>query len=194
MAQQNNTFLTNIDTEKVEELLNQTSENVSYFNKTCEDVVKRYSESLDNLMSDLYVQCIKNDDATLDVLEKYYLELSNLVYFMIDKLEQLGVYSDMSKAAAKEVYSKSYLNNQVKDTIDKKNKTTVAECQAVAELNSQYESVVCTIYDHAYKVLKGKVESAQDMMNTLRKILTVRSSEMQLSMFSSDKKNKYTEE
>ena len=194
MAQQNNTFLTNIDTKKVEELLNQTSENVSYFNKTCEDVVKRYSESLDNLMSDLYVQCIKNDDATLDVLEKYYLELSNLVYFMIDKLEQLGVYSDMSKAAAKEVYSKSYLNNQVKDTVDKKNKTTVAECQAVAELNSQYESVVCTIYDHAYKVLKGKVESAQDMMNTLRKILTVRSSEMQLSMFSSDKKNKYTEE
>ena len=74
MAQQNNTFLTNIDTERVEELLKQTSENVSYFNKTCEDVVKRYSESLDNLMSDLYVQCIKNDDATLDVLEKYYLD------------------------------------------------------------------------------------------------------------------------
>jgi hypothetical protein len=177
------TFLNGLDTAKVEKLLNDTTINVTYFNNACADVIKKYSEPLDNLMSDLYVECIKDGDATVGTLNKYYLELSNMVYFMIDKLEQLGVYADMAQSASKEVYSKSYLSNQVKEAGTGKNKTTVAELQAQAELSSQYESVVASIYDHAYKVVKGKLQSAQDMMNTLRKILTVKGTEMQLSSF-----------
>lgn len=177
------TFLNNLDTSKVEKLLNETTANVTYFNNSCAEVIKKYSQPLDNLMSDLYIECIKDGNATVETLNKYYLELSNMVYFMIDKLEQLSVYSDMARSASKEVYSKSYLSNQVKETGTGKNKTTVAELQAQAELSSQYESVVASIYDHAYKVVKGKVSSAQDMMNTLRKILTVKSNEMQLSAY-----------
>lgn len=177
------TFLNKLDTAKVDKLFNETTLNVTYFNNACADVIKKYSEPLDNLMSDLYVECIKDGNATVEVLNKYYLELSNMVYFMIDKLEQLSVHHDMAQSASKEVYSKSYLSNQVKETGTGKNKTTVAELQAQAELASQYESVVASIYEHAYKVVKGKVESAQDMMNTLRKILTVKSNEMQLSTF-----------
>jgi hypothetical protein len=177
------TFLSSLDTEKVGKLLNETTANVTYFNNACAEVIKKYSESLDNLMSDLYIECIKDGDATVNTLNRYYLELSNMVYFMIDKLEQLGVYADMAKSASKEVYSKSYLSNQVKEAGTGKNKTTVAELQAQAELSSQYESVVASIYDHAYKVVKGKLQSAQDMMNTLRKVLTVKGTEMQLSSF-----------
>lgn len=177
------TILTGLDTVKVEKLLAETTINVTYFNNACADVIKKYSEPLDNLMSDLYVECIKDGNATVNTLNKYYLELSNMVYFMIDKLEQLSVYADMAKSASKEVYSKSYLSNQVKEAGTGKNKTTVAELQAQAELSSQYESVVASIYDHAYKVVKGKLQSAQDMMNTLRKILTVKGTEMQLSSF-----------
>jgi hypothetical protein len=177
------TFLNNLDTEKIDALLSETTSNVTYFNNACAEVIKKYSESLDNLMSDLYIECIKDGNATVSTLNKYYLELSNMVYFMIDKLEQLGVYADMAKSASKEVYSKSYLSNQVKESGTGKNKTTVAELQAQAELSSQYESVVASIYDHAYKVVKGKLQSAQDMMNTLRKILTVKGTEMQLSSF-----------
>jgi hypothetical protein len=177
------TFLKGLDTAKLDKLFGETSINVTYFNNACTDVIKKYSEPLDNLMSDLYVECIKDGNATVNVLNKYYLELSNMVYFMIDKLEQLGVYADMARSASKEIYSKSYLSNQVKETGTGKNKTTVAELQAQAELSSQYESVVASIYDHAYKVVKGKLQSAQDMMNTLRKILTVKGTEMQLSSF-----------
>jgi hypothetical protein len=177
------TFLNGLDTARVEKLLNETTINVTYFNNACADVIKKHSEPLDNLMSDLYMECIKDGNASINTLNKYYLELSNMVYFMIDKLEQLGVYSDMAKSASKEIYSKSYLSNQVKETGTGKNKTTVAELQAQAELSSQYESVVASVYDHAYKVVKGKLQSAQDMMNTLRKILTVKGTEMQMSTF-----------
>ena len=177
------TFLNGIDTERVGRLLDETSVNVKYFNDSCSEVVKQYTEALDDLMKEIYVRCVKGGDATLKDLEDYYLELSNLVYFMNEKVEQLGVYADMSGSASKEVYSKSYIAcGSIKDA-NGKSKSTVAELQAQANLDSQYESVVASIYDHAYRIVKNKVSSAQDMMNCLRKLITSRNTEMQMSSF-----------
>lgn len=176
------TYLNNVDVTKVESLMNMTEENVKFFNDTCSKLVKSYSESLDNLMADLYVDCVKNRNPSLETLEQYYLELSNMIYFMIEKLEQLGVYADMSESASKEVYSKSYLDKSMEKDEKGRSKSTVAELQAQAGIDSQYESVVSSIYDRAYKIVKGKITSAQDMMNTLRRILSTRTSEIQLTM------------
>lgn len=177
------TYLNNIDIAKVDGLMKETGINVQYFNNACSEVVRQYTGNLDILMRDIYNDCIKNGDAPLSVLESYYLELSNVVYFMQEKLEQLGVFADMSESASKEVYSKSYLaNGGIKDA-NGKSKSTVAELQAQANLDSQYESVVASIYERAYKIVKGKVSSAQDMMNSFRKIITSRNNEMQLSAF-----------
>ena len=175
------TYLNNIDIEKVEKLMQDTGINVRYFNNTCAEVVKKYSEGLDNLMKDLYVECIRNEDVTLSTLERYYLELSNHVYFMQEKLEQLGVYADMSSSASKEVYSKSYLNQSGIKDANGKSKSTVAELQAQANLDSQYESVVSAIYDRAYKIVKGKVSSAQDMCDCLRRLISTKTEEMKIN-------------
>ena len=140
------TFLNNIDTTKVESLMQETDNNVIYFENTFSKVVKNYSEALDNLMSDLYIDCIKTEDPDDKTLEKYFLELANMLYFMAEKVEKLGIYDDMSKSAAKEVYSKSYLDNQVKESVTGKNKTTIAELQATAELEAQYPLVRYAIY------------------------------------------------
>ena len=177
-------YLNNLNVNKIDTLMKETSTNVEYFNNTCSEVVKSYSEGLDNLMKDMYFECIKTGDAPLPTLESYYLELSNMVYFMQEKLEQLGVYADMSESASKEVYSKSYLSQSLIKDANGKSKSTVAELQAQASLDSQYESVVASIYERAYKIVKGKVSSAQDMMNTLRKLISSRNAEMQMSTFS----------
>lgn len=176
------TYLDNIDVEKVETILKSTEQNVKYFNDTCDKVVKSYSSSLDSLMKDLYVDCVMNKNPSIETLEQYYLELSNMIYFMIEKLEQLGVYADMSESASKEVYSKAYLDLSLDKDEKGKSKATVAELQAKASVSSQYESVVSSIYERAYKIVKGKVTSAQDMVNTLRRILSTRTSEMQLTI------------
>lgn len=177
------TYLNNIDIEKVDKLMRETDINVRYFNNTCAEVVKKYSDGLDNLMKDLYVECIKNGDVTLETLERYYLELSNMVYFMQEKVEQLGVFADMSESASKEVYSKNVINQSSTKDANGKSKTLVAEIQAQANLAAQYETVVSDIYERAYKIVKNKVESAQDTMNTLRKLITSRQNEMQMAMF-----------
>lgn len=177
------TYLNNVDVEKVEKLMNETGINVQYFNNACTDVVRQYSDGLDNLMKDLYVECVKNNDVSIDTLERYYLELSNMVYFMQEKVEQLGVYADMSESASKEVYSKSVINQSISKDENGKSKVTSTVMQAQASVDAQYETVVSSIYDRAYKIVKSKVSSAQDMMNTLRKLITSRQNEMQLSMY-----------
>ena len=181
----NETFLANVDKDRIEELIEDTERNVEYFNEVSTETAIKYTDLLDKLMRRIYSNAV-NKEATTEILEKYYLELTNTVYFMGDKLEQLNISGDMAKASEKEVYNKAYLANQIKDT-EKKNKTTVAENQAVAEQESQYEAVVSSIYDHAYKMVKFKIEAAKDMINTLRKIISRRMQEQQLSSFGNNK-------
>lgn len=182
----NETYLHNVDTEKVATLMQETDTNVKYFNDTTQQVADAYTKDLDALMLNLRQIIMNSDDVPTETIEKYFLELSNMVYFIGSNLEQVGVYSDMAKSAAKEVYNKAYLANQVKD-IDKKNKTTVAENQAVAEQTSQYEAVVGSVYDHAYKIVKYKIDAATTMIATLSKIITKRINENTVSSYAPKK-------
>ena len=178
----NDTFLNNIDTKKVTEIVNATVDNSKYFNEMCSSIVLEYSEALDSLMSDIFVSCVKNNDVSMETLQSYYLELSNMIYFMNEKLEALGVKADMAQSAYKEVYSKSCIVGSRDKDEKGKSKITVSELQAKASLDAQYEGVVSSIFEHAYKVVKGKVASAQDMMNSLRRIISSRTEEIRLSM------------
>ena len=183
MAKQ--TIIYRVDKNVITEIMEDTDENVEYFNKISTETANRYTEVLDKLMKIIYSGVVK-DNATDEQLEKYYLELTSVVYFMGDKLEQLNISGDMAKASEKEVYNKAYLSNQIKDS-ERKNKTTVAENQAVAEQESQYEAVVSSIYEHAYKMVKFKIDAAKDMINTLRKVISRRMQEQQLSSFGNGK-------
>lgn len=187
MATNNITYLDNIDTEKMVQLLEQTEQNVEYFNKVTKQVADAYSTELDSLIRDFRQKQQQYDALPIDYIEKLYMELSGILYFMGDQLEQLGIHNDMSKAAKQEIYNKAYLSNQVKDT-DKRNKTTVAENVAVAEQESQYETIVNSIYDRAYKILKYKIDAGFEILNTLRKVISRRMQEIDLT--SAQKNNK----
>lgn len=165
---------------KVSELLNETANNVATFESVSESVVSAYTGQLDAVMQNLYQDVIMNENAPAEVLEKYFLELTNTLYFMGEKLEHLGVYDDMSKSALKEVYNKAYLENQMK-TVEGKNKTTVAENQAVAEGAAVYENAVNNIYSRSYKIFKYKIDAGYEMVKTLSKIISRRMQEDQLA-------------
>lgn len=172
-------FLNNIDTNKVEKLMQETSDNVVYFENITKDVVNAYSKDLDNLMDLIYHDIILVDQPPLVTLEKYFLELSNCLYYMGDKLEKLGVYDVMSKNAYKEVYNTSYLG--LTDVGDTKKKPTVAELTATAENEAQYENVVSDVYAKAYKIVKNKIDAATTMLSSISKIISKRMTEMQLN-------------
>ena len=177
---ENNSYLSNVDTDKVTDVMCETEENSKYFEETSLKVVAAYTDVLDSLMKEIYSEVISIDYPPLDTLEKYFLELTNTVYFMGEKLEALGVRDDMSKAQYQEIYNKCYLSNQVKD-VDRKNKTTVAENKAVAENASIYEFTVNSIYSRAYKMVKYKIDAANEMIKSLSKIISRRMQESKLS-------------
>ena len=86
----NETFLYGVDTEKVTSLMKDTGENVKYFNETSNSIASEQTKLLDDLMKKLYIIVRKSDDITTRVLENYYLELTNLLYFMGEHMFVVG--------------------------------------------------------------------------------------------------------
>lgn len=178
----NDTLVTNIDKEAMTEVLDTTESNVQYYTSISDELVKQYTNDMDQLMRDLHVDCIQND-ASDKILEKYLLELNNMLYFLGMKLETVGIKDDLSKMAAKESFNDAYLKNRLKDA-ENRNKTTVAELTALAEDASKYETVLNSLYSRVYKQIKFKMDAGYDMVNTLRKIITKRMQDQSLSMYS----------
>ena len=135
---------------------------------------------MQNIYTDIVVS---KGDYNPNLLDMYCLELTNILYFMQQKLEDIGLKEDISKALAQEQYNKAYLDNQVKDA-SKTNKTTVAELTAIAQEESKKEQIITFVYDRCYKLFKAKIDSGYEMVNTLRKIITKNIQEMSLSKFS----------
>lgn len=167
----NETFLENIDGNEIERLVDGVRTNSNYFRDISDKLIKEYAGDMDDLMRDLLAELTQPDPMPTDLLERYYAELTNMVYFMCDKLEQLSAYNDLSKTAAKEVYNKAYLKASAQKDEKGKSRTTVAENTSIAENASQYNNVVSSVYEHVYKTLKLKYDCANEMITTLKNII-----------------------
>lgn len=170
-------FLESFDKDKMDDIIRQTKLNADYFNDSVSKVVSEYAKDLDDIMYDLKVALTGDDAISDNALERFYAELTNMLYFAGEKVELLSVLNDMSKSASKEKYNKSYLNNSSQKDEKGKSKNTVAENQALAEQDSIYESTVSTVYEHAFKLLKAKVEAGYEMCTTLKNIMKKRMQE-----------------
>lgn len=173
----NSTYLNNIDEEKVTALLTATTENSKYFEDTVMGVVTAYSANLDSLMEAIYNSSIQEEAISTNAVERYYAELAGLLYFMSTEIEKLNIYNDMSKAAAREVYNKAYLSSSSEKDAKGKSVRTVAENTSIAEMSSQYETVVNQVYEHAYRTIRVKMDAANEMVTTLKNILKKRMSD-----------------
>ena len=86
--------------------------------------------------------------------------------------EYLGIRDDISKTLYKELYH---------GTRNNLTKGTVADKDSIAELASQSEQLVNICCNRAYKILKVKIETAQELLSSCKKILTRRMNEYQLT-------------
>lgn len=175
-----------IDKEAIENLMLSADEDVMYLSKITDEIISKYSNTLDDIMKAIYSDVILNKDGVeKTVLEQYYLELTNILYFMFEKLEQLGIYDDISKASAKEAYNNSYLS-QTNAVTGKK--PTVAEMSAAAEKDALYHTTVNGIYARSYKIFKSKIEAGYEMAKCLSKIISSRLADMQIATVDTDTK------
>jgi len=171
--------------EKLDEIYDKLDKDVEYANEVVKTTVDNQTTELDNLMTSIYNDIISVEDPATSSIEKYFLALSNCLYFLGERLEKIGIYDDLSKAHAKEAYNLAYLN-YTQSTTDTKKKVTVAEAQSAAETDVTYENMINTIYARTYKIFKYKIESAQTMLSSLSKMLSKRMQDEQLAGMTRD--------
>lgn len=170
-----------LEDEKLDTLTDSVAANVSYAKNIIDGVVKSYTGELDRIMCMIKTDIVdKQEPAPVEVVEKYFLELSNCLYFIGENAEKLGIYDSISKSVAKETFNNYYMDDTI-STDEKGKKRTVAELTALAENASVYEQTVSDIYNKAYKTVKVKVSSAENMCSALSKIISRRMTELQLS-------------
>ena len=137
------------------------------------DIIQPYCRDLDAYV--LFIKdCLKDGEnpPTTDELDDFCLNLSTYIYFAGGMTEQLGIRDDISKAVYKEMYHTARASQD---------KGTVADKDSLAELASQEQYIVSSAYSRAYKTLKSKVENAQELLSSVKKVLSRRIQEAELT-------------
>lgn len=135
-------------------------------------LVNKYCKPLDVEMEVIRLELKENKALTDDTLEKHILDLANILYFTGSAQEDLGIKEDTCKAIRQEVYSKAREQATGK---------TVADKTAQAELIAQAETMTLAIYSRAYKKVKLRMDAGYEMLNSLKKVMNKRITEMELS-------------
>lgn len=162
-----------IKLDKVEKVQLHIENNSKTINDIVDGIIKPYSKDLDN-----YVQFIKDclaDGQTPPTdaeLEDFCMNLSTYIYFAGGMVEQLGIRDDIAKAVYKETYHTAR---------QEQGKGTVADKDSLAELSSQQELLTSICYTRAWKTMKAKVENAQELLQSCKKVLSRRMTEMELT-------------
>jgi hypothetical protein len=137
------------------------------------DIISPYCEDLDKYV-DFIRECLKDGEnpPTTDELDDFCLNLSTYIYFAGGMCEQLGIRDDIAKAIYKEMYHTARASQD---------KGTVADKDSLAELASQEQFIVSSSYTRAYRTMKSKIDGAQEVLQSCKKVLSRRMQEIELT-------------
>lgn len=163
---------------KITELRNKINLDSSQLDKIVDDIIAPYVRDLDG-----YVSFIKNDllqdgnnPPTAEELDDVCINLPTFIYYASSMQERLGIREDIAKAVYKEMY------HSARDNIQG---GTVADKNSLAELASQEEFITSMLYKRAYKTVCNKVDAAQELLSSCKKVMSRRISEMELTRIGS---------
>ena len=142
------------------------------------DIIGPYSGPLDKYVE--FIQdCLRDGERQpTDVeLEDFCLNLSTLIYAASGLCERLGIRDDIGKSIYKETYHTARASQS---------NGTIADKNSLAELAAQREQLVSICYTRSYKIVKAKVESAQELLTSCKKAVSRRMQEMELTHISNN--------
>lgn len=163
----------NIDLEKINEIKLHIENNSKQMDEIVDTIITPYVEDLDKYVAHIDERLCQKENPPSDVeLESFCLNLSSLIYFAGGMCEQLGLRSSIATAVYKEMYNTSR---------DSLTTGTIADKNALAELQSQQEYLVDIAYKSAYKIVKSKVDNAQELLSSCKKAISRRMQEVELT-------------
>lgn len=165
---------------EIDKIVEETDSSLAYVRSVSDNLVKTYTKDLDDLMKAINEEIVVKDNPADDVVEKYFLELSNALYFINSKCEFFGFYEDISKSNVKLKYNEAYQTNVLSGITEGK-KPTQNDNQIAAENASINEAIASVIYSRSFKIIKVKIDAAAEMVRTLSKILSKHMQEYDLN-------------
>jgi hypothetical protein len=157
---------------KVTTIINKVEDNAELILDITGQLVENYCGPLDRCMLDF--KNILDDPQyppTDEELEIMALKLPNLLYFTGEAVETLGIKGDIAEAVKMDIYNKVHLETS----------GTIADKQAAADLETQKEKLVQVSYQRAYKKIKLRMEAGYETLNSIKKVISRRLVEMQLT-------------
>ena len=153
-------------------IMNKVDNTSNIIKEISDNLVENYCAELDTIMNELHNLLGSSGELSTDTIQNYILYLANILYFTGSAQEDLGIKEDTCKAIRQEVYSKAREQATGK---------TVADKTAQAELIAQAETMTLSIYSRAYKKVKLRMDAGYEMLNSLKKVMNKRITEMELS-------------
>lgn len=163
----------NIQEDKIEQIRNRVNVDSNKLEEIVNAIIEPYCRELDKYVG--FIKSILQDGEnppTAQELDDFCINLSVYIYYASGMQEQLGIKDDIAKAIYKEMY------HSCRDSIEK---GTVADKDSLAELASQQEYLTSVCYKRAYSIVKAKVSSAQEILSSVKKIISRRMSEQELT-------------
>ena len=161
----------------IHEIMDRVEDNSAKVEKLVDDLVDKYCHQLDELVSAFKeVLHDKDNPITEDELDEICLKLPSYLYFIGEAQERFGIKEDIAKSVKMELY------NQV----HQRTKGTIADKQAASESATLEEDIVFKAYQRSYKRIKQKLEAAYELLASIKKVISRRETEMQLSGMKSE--------
>lgn len=137
------------------------------------DIIRPYCRDLDKYVA-FIKECLHDGEnpPTDAELDDFCLNLSTYIYFAGGMCENLGIRDDIAKAVYKETYHTARASQD---------KGTISDKDSLAELAAQEEYIISAAYTRAYKTMKSKVENAQELLSSVKKVLSHRMQEQELT-------------
>ena len=165
--------LSDIDKNAVSGIQSKVESHSTVLSNIVDSIIEPYCKDLDRYVM-FIKECLHDGETppTNDELDDFCMNLSTLIYFAGGMCEQLGIRDDISKAVYKEVYN---------DARSALSDGTVADKDSIAELQAQQEQITNVCYNRAYRIVKAKVDAAQELLASCKKVLTRRTQEFELT-------------
>lgn len=152
-------------------LLNQEiSENSKLIEDIAFNISKEFTQELDKVMGICKSIFQSKDKITNQEIEDLLTQLPSILYFVNEGQEAVGIKQDIAEITRKTNYN--IAREKANGTIADKN--TTAEGQVINEAINEI------IYQRAYKLIRAKIEMAQEMVNSLKRIFDARMMEYQI--------------
>lgn len=156
---------------KINSIKKRAIDNGKVIEKIVDQLVSRFGNDLDDFVLQVK-KWLDNKDALEDhEIESITIRIPVFMYFAVSGLENLGIQRDSAKAIKMEAFNDAVM----------KIEGTVRDKESFAENDTLHEYLVEMAFDRAYKKLKAKVDTCDQICQASRKVLTKRISELDIN-------------